>query len=148
MKELKGRRRGEEVIDGGRGRGAGARWQTADDEKLQVWTPLMKGKRQHAFPSLALISPLSGGSAVSALRRRPGRGRCTTGRKRGGVERKEKTKGVGGYLFLLCCWQRVCKDNLTRVSGRTCIRLLWFRAYAWAVSPICIYMCVWDTLVH
>lgn len=60
---------------------------------------LMKAKREHAFPSLALISPLSGGSAVNATRRRPdGRRRTTDGKKTG----KQKECG-GSKVFKLCC---------------------------------------------
>lgn len=67
MKEVKGKRQSEEVIDGGEKRRAGA-----DSRLLMMKScvrcasvdPLMKGKQQRAFPSLALISPLSGGGLL------------------------------------------------------------------------------------
>lgn len=62
--------------------------------------PLMKGKQQPPFPSLALISPLSGGSVVNALRRRLDGGRHAADGKDEGVEEENKRGwwGVGSYL--------------------------------------------------
>lgn len=59
--------------------------------------PLMKGKQQHAFPSLALISPLSGGSVVNALRRRLEWKETQHRRKDEGVEGKENKRGGWGW---------------------------------------------------
>lgn len=110
MKEVMGKRRSQEVMDGGKRRaGADSRLLMM---KSSVWCasvdPLMKGKQQHAFPSLALISPLSGGSVVSALRRRLDGGRRSTDwAKKVWKRRKTKGEGGGGRLFKLCCWEWV-----------------------------------------
>lgn len=102
MKEVKGRRQSEEVIQTKKRRAS------ADNRLLMMKSCvqctnvdlLMKGKQQHAFPSLALISPLSGGPVAKALRRRLDGGRCTTdGRKKAWNERKTKGKGGGGICF-------------------------------------------------
>lgn len=59
----------------------------------------MKGKQQHAFPSLALISPLSGGSVGNAGGGWMEGDAPQTGRRRRGREGKQKGEaGVGGYL--------------------------------------------------
>lgn len=72
--------------------------------KSCVWCasvdPLMKGKQRHAFPSLALISPLSGGVANASRRRLDGGRRAADGGKKAWNQRKTKREGGGGRLFV------------------------------------------------
>lgn len=68
---------------------------------------LMKGKQRHAFPSLALISPLSRGPLWTHIGGGWMEGNAPqTERRRRGTKGKQKGR-VGGYLFLLCCCQCV-----------------------------------------
>lgn len=63
--------------------------------------PLMKGKQQHAFKSLALISPLSGGVCCERTEEAAGwrESHHRQSRKQRGRKGKQNRKvGVGGYL--------------------------------------------------
>lgn len=99
MKEVKGKRLSEEVIDGGKRRAG------ADSRLLMMKScvrcasvdPLMKGKQQRAFPSLALISPLSGGVCCEHTEEAAGWRETLHRWKEEGVERKGRV-GVGGFL--------------------------------------------------
>ena len=131
MKEVKGKRHSKEVIDGGEKRA------DADSRLLTMKScvrcasvdPLMKGKRQHAFPSLALISPLSGGSVVNTLRRRLDGGRRTADGKKAG--NRKKTKEGGGLLEPCCCECVYVKTISTYSHVHQCACCCFdFRAYA------------------
>lgn len=50
--------------------------------------PLLEGKRQYVFSSLALISTLSMGAAVNALRQQLDGGKCTTDEKKARLKEK------------------------------------------------------------
>lgn len=107
MRETKGKRQSEDMMDREKRR-ASAKSRLLMMKSCILCTsvdPLMKEKQQHAFPSLALISPLSRRRGVvgNVLTRRLAGGRRTTEAKKkvSWKERKGKQHwevGEGGYL--------------------------------------------------
>lgn len=101
---------------------------------------LMKGKQRHAFPSLALISPLSRGPLWTHIGGGWMEGNAPqTERRRRGTKGKQKGR-VGGYLFLLCCCQCVSvKIIWTSVNEAQICGCFDFRVYMHTFIYIYIY---------